>query len=571
MTPWYAGFGVASITAFEPGLCMFGWGNVRNVCNGVEMPLYARTLVLEDTATKRRIAYVVCDLGMISESLRQEVSRRVCTPENELTDHDLMITATHTHSGPGGFSTYLFYSISIPGVSERVHDELVDGIVASIRAALRALRPARAWLHKGWIPLSEPIAFNRSFEAYNRNEDASPITWERRDEGVDRTMTLLRVEDENGVPMGMLSWFPVHGTSLHWEQNLLHGDNKGHASQVCETWGREQGYPGFVAIFAQESAGDVSPNYRWNEKRRLMIGRYDDDHESTRFNGDMQARHARALFALARSEGIELQGPLDAAIRYRDFFDLPADPRFTRGIEARSAPPRLGIAFSIGTLEGQGPFFALRSIFPVFSWIQAWNMQRETPESWRKPHGRKFPFWDFGYGKDNKILGKLPQVNPALFLFGADRIVGYYRKAVLKPAARDVSWVPRYLPIQQLRIGQLLIAGMPNEPTTMSGRRLRGALDTAWRGEGIEHVVIGAYSNAYCGYLTTPDEYQEQAYEGASTLYGQWSLPVFCTEHVALAFAMRSGAGRSSLGQPPPKIPFDWCLAAPTAAARAKH
>src|SRR6185436_7189441 len=102
--------------------------------------------------------------------------------DNRLADHDLMITATHTHSGPGGFSTYLFYAISIPGVSPRVHDEIVDGIVASIKLALGALRPARVWLHSGWIPASEPVAFNRSLDAYNRNGDATPLSWERRDE-----------------------------------------------------------------------------------------------------------------------------------------------------------------------------------------------------------------------------------------------------------------------------------------------------------------------------------------------------------------------------------------------------
>jgi neutral ceramidase len=548
---------------------MFGWGHPRNVCNGIESNLYARAMALEEVATRRRVVIVVCDLGMISESVRQEVSRRVCTPENQLADHDLMITATHTHSGPGGFSTYLFYAISIPGTSRRVHDEIVDGIVAAVDASLRALKPARTWLHSGWIPASEPVAFNRSIQAYNRNEDATPVTWERRDEAVDRTMTILRVEDENGVPMGMFSWFPVHGTSLHWDQNELHGDNKGHAAQVCETWGREQGYPGFVALFAQESAGDVSPNYRWSDSRGLMIGRYDDDHESTQFNGDVQARHARALFALARTEGTELQGPLETAIRYRDFFDRRADPRFARARNARTAPPRLGVAFSVGTLEGQGPFFALRSIFPWFSRLQAWNVRRDSPDSWRVPHGPKFPFWDFGHGRDNKVLGRLPAVNPMLFLFGADRMVAYYRKAVERPGAREVSWVPRYLPIQQIRIGSLLIAGLPNEPTTTSGRRLRRALDTAWSGGGVDRIVIGGYSNAYCGYLTTPEEYQEQAYEGASTLYGQWSLPVFCTEHVELTRVMREGAGRSTLGEPPKKIPLEWCQEAPIQAVRA--
>ncbi len=554
---WRAGFGVGSVTTFEPGLCMFGWADPRNVSAGVDAPLYARALVLEEVSTRRRIAYVVCDLGMISESVRQAVARRVCTTESLLTDHDLMLTATHTHSGPGGFSTYPLYALSIPGVLPRVHDEIVDGIVASIDSALRALRPARAWLHAGWIPTSEPLAFNRSLAAYNRNEDVTPLPSERRDEAVDRTMTMLRIDDESGVPMGMLSWFPVHGTSLHWQQDKLHGDNKGHAAQVCENWARGQGYRGFVALFAQESAGDVSPNYRWCTKRSLMIGRYDDDHESTRFNGDVQARHARALFALARSEGSELQGPLESAIRYRDFFDRTADSRFSRMQDARTSPPRVGIAFSLGTLEGQGPFFALRSFFPLLTRLQAWNMQRETPESWRKPHGPKFPFWDLGHGRDNKIFGKLPTASPALSLFGANRHVAYYRKAVAKSAACGLSWVPRYLPVQQMRIGQLVIAGLPNEPTTVSGRRLRGTLHSAWSGEGVKHIVISGYSNAYCGYLTTPEEYEEQAYEGASTLYGQWSLPVFCTEHVELTRAMRNGEGRSSLGEPPQYVGTD--------------
>lgn len=539
-----AGFGTGLLTAYEPGTCMFGWGDPDNVCEGVASDLLARALVLEERDTRRRIVYVVCELGMISESVRRAVAERVCTAENGLADHDLMLTATHTHAGPGGFSTYLFYALSIPGVSRQVHDTIVEGIVAAIERALRALRPARARVHSGWIPASEPIAFNRAIDAYNRNTDTAPVTWERRDEAVERTMTVLRVDDEHDVPMGLASWFPVHGTSVHSENRLLGGDNKGWAARDCEAWARERGHRDFVALFAQESTGDVTPNYRWHEARHKMIGRYDDDEASSRFAGEIQARHARTLFLLSRDEGRELTGPLVSALRYRDMFEL-------------AAPPRLGLTFSVGTLEGQGPFFSLRRAMPLLARLQASLASRER--SWRARHGCKVPFWDMGVCKDNKVLGVLPHSSPVLGLFG-DRFLDYYRRAVARPDARELTWVPRYLPVQQLRIGPLVIAGLPNEPTTVAGRRLRAAIGQAWRGAGVERVLVNGYANAYSSYLTTPEEYEVQAYEGASTLYGMHSLPVLTSELVELTNEMRAGRAHATLGSPPPKIPLERVL-----------
>lgn len=559
--PFRAGFGTGSLTVFEPGLCMFGWGHPRNVSQGVAMPLLARALVLEEIATGRRIAYVCCDLGLISEWVRQGVVQRLCTAELGLTEHDLMLTATHTHSGPGGSSNYVFYALGTPGVSQAVRDGLVAGICAAVRGALAGLRPARAWTHAGWIPASEPVAFNRSIQAYNRNADTSPLPWERRDEAVERTMTVLRIDDEHDVPLGLVSWFPVHGTSVHSDNRLLHGDNKGHAALLCERWGRERGWPGFTALFAQESAGDVTPNYRWHRGRHLLLGRYHDDDESARWNGEIQARHARALWGRSRVEGQALRGPLLSALRYRDFFALHADEPFAAGRPARTAPPRLGAGFSVGTLEGQGPFFALRGLLPWLVRLTEAAARRAPPDSWQVPHGGKPPFWDLGAGHNNRVFGVLPLVNPVLHLL-ADRFVDYYRRAVEWPFASQRSWVPRYLPLQQLRIGSLLVAGLPIEPTTVAGRRLRRTLHAAWAGEGIEQVVINGYANAYCSYLTTPEEYAVQRYEGASTLYGQWSLPVYCSELARLTAAMRAGQAQQTLGQLPEEIPATWWLPA---------
>jgi neutral ceramidase len=49
------------------------------------------------------------------------------------------------------------------------------------------------------------------------------------------------------------------------------------------------------------------------------------------------------------------------------------------------------------------------------------------------------------------------------------------------------------------------------------------------------------YANAYGHYVTTPEEYDAQMYEGASTLFGRWQLPALMQYASLLATAMRDG------------------------------
>jgi len=52
------------------------------------------------------------------------------------------------------------------------------------------------------------------------------------------------------------------------------------------------------------------------------------------------------------------------------------------------------------------------------------------------------------------------------------------------------------------------------------------------------HVVISALANTYIDYVTTPEEYNVQRYEGASTIYGPYTLPAFIQEFKKLAAAL---------------------------------
>jgi hypothetical protein len=51
-------------------------------------------------------------------------------------------------------------------------------------------------------------------------------------------------------------------------------------------------------------------------------------------------------------------------------------------------------------------------------------------------------------------------------------------------------------------------------------------LERALLANGAPRVVIAGYSGTYAGYWCTPEEYEEQRYEGASTLFGRESLLV---------------------------------------------
>ena len=69
-------------------------------------------------------------------------------------------------------------------------------------------------------------------------------------------MTVLRLEDASGTPIGMIDWFAVHGTSMNNTNLLISGDNKGFASWYVERLMNGNKLPGkgkFVAAFGQWS------------------------------------------------------------------------------------------------------------------------------------------------------------------------------------------------------------------------------------------------------------------------------------------------------------------------------
>jgi neutral ceramidase len=343
------------ITAYEPRLGMMGWGMLDNFVERVATPLHARAFFVRDPKSGRTQAIAICELAFISLALREEVHRRLqAHPDLGLDWAGLLLAGTHTHSGPGGFTHYPFYNVTISGFCATVLEQLAEGIVKAIVTAAGRRQPATIRYGEATFDPELEVAFNRAIEPYNRNPDVEPISAAHRHLAVDRTLRIVRFDGVDGRPIGSLNWFSVHCTSVHSDNTALHFDNKGYAARFVEEALAGDGHPDYVAAFAQGAPGDVTPNFKRYPEKPWLRGKFLDDDESARWHGRMQAD--RALEALAVAQRAEPMTPrILHAHAFVDFSRIDVDPRFVDGHTGRrTGPAEIGMAMFFGTEEGPG-------------------------------------------------------------------------------------------------------------------------------------------------------------------------------------------------------------------------
>jgi neutral ceramidase len=103
---------------------------------------------------------------------------------------------------------------------------------------------------------------------------------------------------------------------------------------------------------------------------------------------------------------------------------------------------------------------------------------------------------------------------------------------------------PRHAHVTVLRIGDRLLLSVPGEPTVETGRRMRAAALEAI-GPSCGDALIVGLAQSYLGYFTTPEEYDQQHYEGGHTVYGKHTSALVEQAHAALAGALDSTLDRA--------------------------
>lgn len=557
-TLWRAGTGIADITALDEPVSMLGWGVPGNEVRGVTLPIHARAFVFEVPESGRRFAYVVSEIAFMAQAVRDRVLELLGDDPatSDLGEHEVCFAATHTHSAPGGYHHELFFNFNVPGYSESVHQTYVQGMLSAIRQAATSMVPANLRLATGEMPADRPVAFNRSWRAYNANPEVDRVNKSQRSHAVDRTMTWLRIEDADGRCIGGINWYAVHCTSVHADNKHVHADNKGYAAVFSEHAIREREGGDPVVAFAQGAAGDVSPNYRFVWSRLKSVGVDKDDDASARWNGRQQSDLAMTLDREAR-QADPLPADLHAQVRYLDFTSLPVSPQYVGGREGlHTGGACIGVGFMEGTSEGPGPLRFIRGANrAITSGIALWRWARREPDH---PHGNMFIFLEAGKGGEGVAFHVFPVRDPIIpdFLHqGVPAVRTLHRRGLLG----NKGWVPVVVPLHVFRLGPLAIVSLPGEPTTVAGRRMRRQALDALRSAGVSNVVVAGYGDSYAGYVTTPEEFRKQHYEGATNYFGQWALPAYQTALDDLLPNMRDcvWAQPGDLGAEPDRFDHD--------------
>uniref|UniRef100_A0A1B6I745 Neutral ceramidase n=2 Tax=Homalodisca liturata TaxID=320908 RepID=A0A1B6I745_9HEMI len=113
------------------------------------------------------------------------------------------------------------------------------------------------------------------------------------------------------------------------------------------------------------------------------------------------------------------------------------------------------------------------------------------------------------------------------------------------------EWQPSVVSTQLALVGDVALVCVPGEFTTMAGRRLRDALRQTLHFASNKNVLIVGLCNTYADYITTPEEYKVQRYEGASTIFGPYTLPLYLDIYRKLAQATLSPESRLARNEPP--------------------
>ncbi len=539
------GTGVKDITAFKKGIGMMGYGMHYNTVEEIETPLSARAFVIKDSASQKKIAFVNAEMCFITISIKSGVIKQLQEkfPQFGYTDDNVLLTAQHTHSAPGGYSHYALYNMSIPGFVPEVYQTIVNGIVDAITQAESTMQPSAIYLNSGLFEPHLEVAFNRSIKAFNANPEVKKIDERDTHLAVDREMTLLRIDNSNGEKIGIINWFGTHTTSISNDNQRVCNDNKGYASTYFEEDIRkESNNKNFIGIFAQGVTGDISPNFIWDKKKNWMRGKFEDDFESARYNGKLQYSKAKEIYDTAKNNQ-PLKEEIDYALMYADFSCTTPDTEFTNGQYVQTGAACLGVSFLKGTAEARGINDTLGGLAVLLSKIVKKvelgkavflsEDKRKKIQHKYSTHGKKDIFFETG---ERKALGTANIKNFIIPSF-ADKIIETFKKQY-NAGALNKPWTPEILPLQLVIIGELAIAAFPGEITTVAGWRLRDTIQNILKKRGITKVIISPYANAYCGYVTTYEEYQHQLYEGGHTVFGEWTLAAFQTKFKELALQL---------------------------------
>jgi hypothetical protein len=230
------------------GTQLSGYSGRTDPSTGVLDDLYAKALVVDDG--NEQVALVVCDIIGFRIDTVNEI-RAIIQQQTGIKSDNIMVTCTHTHSGP---NLRVADSAYVEGL--KLH------VAGAVAAAANNMRPARIGATRGECRVG----------ANRRHPDSptGPYNLYKYPEGTtDPTVMVLRVEDVSGNPIGLITNHAGHPVAWGHRELGISRDYPGYAVDVVErVWGND-----VVAIFLQGCCGNLNLNWIWDKPEQTPMPR----------------------------------------------------------------------------------------------------------------------------------------------------------------------------------------------------------------------------------------------------------------------------------------------------------
>lgn len=197
----------------------------------VHDPIWVRCLYLDDGQT--RVFLVNADLCIINHELREEVLARAPA---EVPRENIILTATHNHSGTGGMVKSLLFR----SISGRFMPEILETTAEGFAEAMRTAYAARKRATIGYGAVSQKNL------SRNRRVSGGPT---------DEQIGVIRVNDSDGNALAIVGNLAAHPTCVPSDDGLaVSADYPGVYYEELERLAN----PGCVAMFLQGAGGNQS-------------------------------------------------------------------------------------------------------------------------------------------------------------------------------------------------------------------------------------------------------------------------------------------------------------------------
>jgi neutral ceramidase len=555
------------------------------VVNGVHSDIKARVITIVHPISRKRLTYVLFDLAFPSENIRRKLEEKLRQIDPDFVSGSLVLTATHTHSAPGGHSCYLGYENITPGHRPDILETIVENTYQAIISSWENLFPMEVAFSEAIVPDSIPIAFSRNaLPAYNNNperQNEPVVTVNNNYKATDRIWQMISFEKE-GELNSVLNLFGAHPN--RFGSTIISSDTRGAASDQLEKELPEGG----VAIFAQKAPGDIDHEWYYSgladptNKNIYHPAYYNLDANGNPSGVPINIRVEREgeflkKQALRTYNSPEvtflLEGDLDYELIYidmgnqklpignyaqtlnpndyytNDFFLFPVLGKLGQFMNknlkyARTSPPVIGLGAITSRFSDEEKVVAENAerLMRYFRLSLApfqgdygryvFNMYRSQANKHVMLEGGKHKR-ALGVEFDGPLFGAAADL-------GLDPSLVELKRLSLDGLFKENTILPQIVPLQIVIIGNVALVNIPGEPSNTSGQRIERMVTEHLVNRNIKKVIVNGYCNENTGYIFTPEEYlfQNSPNMCGFTLYGKWTEPAFRYNFGKLAEAM---------------------------------